>query len=74
MSKICDICGKKPSTGNQVSHSNKRSRRKRSPNIQRVYAYIDGKKKRINVCTRCIKSGRVKKASSRSVKPATTER
>ncbi len=62
MSKVCEVCGKRPSAGNQVSHSQKKTRRTRSPNIQKVHAYIDGKKKRINVCTRCIKSGRVTKA------------
>ncbi|HHE51438.1 MAG TPA: 50S ribosomal protein L28 [Candidatus Acetothermia bacterium] len=61
MSQVCDICGKRPSAGNQVSHSMRHTRRVRMPNIQRVHAYVDGKKVWINACTRCIKSGKVKK-------------
>jgi large subunit ribosomal protein L28 len=62
MSRICEICGKRPVAGNQVSHSQRHTRRMRVPNIQRVHAYVNGKKVRINACTRCIKSGRVTKA------------
>ncbi len=63
MSRICDICGKHLATGNQVSHSQRHTRRVWVPNIQRVHAYVAGKRARINACTRCIKSGRVRKVS-----------
>jgi large subunit ribosomal protein L28 len=63
MSKICDVCGKKPVTGNSVSHSHRRTTRVRAPNLQRVHAVIAGKRQWIKACTRCIKSGRVTKAS-----------
>jgi len=63
MSQVCEICGKRPDTGNQVSHSMRHTRRKRTPNIQRVHAYVDGKRVWISACTRCIKSGRVSKVT-----------
>jgi len=62
MSRVCEICGKGPAAGNTVSHSARHTRRVRAPNLQRVRAVVDGKKKRVRVCTRCIKSGRVTKA------------
>jgi large subunit ribosomal protein L28 len=63
MAKVCEICGKKPVAGNTVSHSGRRTRRARSPNLQRVHAVVDGKRQRVRACTRCIKSGRVVKAA-----------
>ncbi len=62
MSKVCDICGKKPMTGNNVSHSHKASKRRWLPNLQKIKVNVDGKTKRMRVCTACIRSGRVKKA------------
>ena len=62
MAKICEICGKKPVTGNNVSHSHHKTRRRWLPNLQRVKAQVDGVVKRIKVCTNCIKSGKVIKA------------
>jgi len=59
MSWICDICGKKPSVGNTISHSDKRSKHVFMPNLQSVRAIINGKPKKIKACTTCIKSGRV---------------
>ncbi|MDY6795957.1 MAG: 50S ribosomal protein L28 [Actinomycetota bacterium] len=59
MSKICDICGKKPSFGNNVSHSHRKTRRRWNPNIQKVRAVVDGKPVRLNVCTKCMKAGKV---------------
>ena len=62
MAKICEICGKKPITGNNVSHSHHKTRRRWLPNLQRVRAQINGTVKRIKVCTNCLKSGKVLKA------------
>jgi len=62
MSKICDICGKKPMVGNNVSHSHRVTKRRFNPNLQKVRAVTNGRVKRINACTNCIKSGRVVKA------------
>jgi len=62
MSKICDVCGKKPVAGNTVSHSHKKTRRWWKPNIQKVKVLINGEIKSIRVCSNCLKSGRVKRA------------
>lgn len=55
----CDICGKAVSFGIKVSHSHKRSNRTWKPNVRRVRAVVDGTHKRIHVCTRCLRSGKV---------------
>ncbi|MDO5300972.1 MAG: 50S ribosomal protein L28 [Tissierellia bacterium] len=62
MSKKCEICGKEKTFGNTVSFSHKRGNRSWSPNLQRVRAVVNGSKKRIYVCTRCLRSGRVERA------------
>jgi len=61
MAKVCEICGKKPITGNNVSHSHHKTRRRWLPNLQRVRAQINGTVKRIKVCTNCLKSEKVLK-------------
>jgi large subunit ribosomal protein L28 len=61
MSKICEICGKKPIFGNNVSHANNRTRRRWDPNLQRVKVNLNGTIKRIKVCTDCIKSDKIVK-------------
>ena len=63
MARVCTICGKKPSVGNRVSHANNKSKRRFKPNLQRVRAMIQGSVRRIRVCTRCIRSGKVLKAA-----------
>lgn len=64
MARICEICGKKPMAGNNVSHAHNRTPRRFLPNLQRVRAVNDkGTVRRIQVCTNCIKSGKVKKAA-----------
>jgi large subunit ribosomal protein L28 len=62
MSKICAICGKKPSFGNHRSHSMVATKRRFDPNLQRVRMLVNGVAKRAYVCTRCLKSGKVTKA------------
>ncbi|MDR1635068.1 MAG: 50S ribosomal protein L28 [Bifidobacteriaceae bacterium] len=59
MAAKCEICGKKPGFGFRVSHSHRRTKRRWNPNIQRVHAKINGTPKRLNVCTSCIKAGKV---------------
>ena len=59
----CAICGKHPSVGNNVSHANNKTKRRWSPNLQRVRANLEGTVKYIKVCTRCLRSGKVKKAA-----------
>jgi len=63
MSRICAICGKKPLTGNNVSHAHNVTKRRFNPNLQRVRAVLNGRTRKIKVCTSCIKSGKVIKAS-----------
>ena len=62
MSKVCAICGKKPATGNNRSHSMVATKRRFNPNLQRVRVVLDGRAKRAYVCTRCLKAGKVQKA------------
>jgi large subunit ribosomal protein L28 len=61
MPKICEICGKAPLFGNSVSHSHKASPKKWRPNLQHVKTTTDKGVRQIWVCTRCLRSGRVKK-------------
>ncbi len=61
MAKECDICGKKPTYGHNVSHSHKLTNRRWEPNLQKVKTIADGKIKSLRVCTACIRSGKVKK-------------
>ena len=68
MSKSCEICGKKTSFGNNVSHAHNTTRRRWYPNLQSVRAIINGTPKRIKVCTSCIKAGKVTK-NVRRVRP-----
>ena len=60
----CAICGKHPSVGNNVSHANNRTKRRWQPNLQEVRALVGGGVKRILVCTRCIRSGKVTKVAA----------
>ena len=62
MSRMCEICGKKPMVGNNVSHAHNVNKRRFNPNLQRVRTLSKGATKKMIVCTSCIKSGRVVKA------------
>ena len=63
MAKVCEICGKGPVTGHRVSHAHNLTKRRWLPNLQRVHAIVKGARRRIKVCTRCIRSGKVTKAA-----------
>ena len=63
MARVCDLCGKGPRVGNNVSHANNKTKRRWYPNLQRVRALVDGKTQRMRVCTRCLKSNRITKAA-----------
>ena len=58
----CTVCGKGVASGFQISHSHIRTKRTWSPNIQTVKAIVDGSPRRIKVCTKCLKSGKVTRA------------
>jgi len=62
MSKMCEICGKKPMAGHNISHAHNVTNRRFNPNLQRVRTVYKGRTKKIMVCTKCIKSGFVVKA------------
>jgi large subunit ribosomal protein L28 len=55
----CDVCGKGPGFGNSISHSHRRTRRRFNPNIQTVRAMVGRTPTKMNVCTSCIKAGKV---------------
>ena len=59
----CDLCGKRPLVGNNVSHANNKTKKRTYPNLQKVRAMVDGKVERVRACTRCIKAGKVTKAA-----------
>ncbi len=40
MSKVCELTGKRPVAGNSVSHSNRKTRRRFIPNIQRKKFFV----------------------------------
>ncbi|OLB93171.1 MAG: 50S ribosomal protein L28 [Candidatus Rokubacteria bacterium 13_1_40CM_68_15] len=61
MAQRCEICGKKPSVGNTISHAHKLTRRRWLPNLVSMRAQIGGKTQRVRVCTRCLKAGKVTK-------------
>ena len=62
MSRQCEICGKKRQVGNNVSHAHNKNKREFRPNLVKVRAKIDGSVKRIKICTRCLRSGKIEKA------------
>lgn len=62
MARECEICGKIRAVGNTVSHANNRTKRVFRPNLQTIRALINGASRRILACTRCIRSGKIKKA------------
>ena len=63
MARVCDICGKRPISGNNISHAHNLTRRRWLPNLQVVRAQVNGHTKRLTVCTACIKSNKVLKAA-----------
>lgn len=75
MSRICAMCGKKPVAGRTLVRrglAKKKggvgqkitgiTKRRFSPNLKTVRALVDGTPKRIRVCVKCLKAGKVKKA------------
>lgn len=61
--RTCEICGKSPSVGQNVSHANNKTKRIIFPNLQTVRAKTAQGNRRIRVCTRCLRSNRVTKAA-----------
>ena len=62
VASVCDVCGKGPGFGMSVSHSHRRTHRRWNPNVQSVRALVaPGTRRRIKVCTSCLKAGKVVK-------------
>ncbi|MDO5681937.1 MAG: 50S ribosomal protein L28 [Propionibacteriaceae bacterium] len=59
MAAVCDVCAKSPGFGNNKPWSKKKTKRRWNPNIQRIKAVVNGSAKRVNVCTSCLKAGKV---------------
>jgi len=65
VARSCEVCGKGPVHGNQISHAHNVSSRVWYPNVQRIKVVVGrGTRKRMRVCTRCMRSGAVVKAVS----------
>ena len=61
MAQRCEVCGKGPMTGHRVSHAHNVTKRRFNPNLQRVRAVVGGVQRRVKICTRCLRSGKVAK-------------
>ena len=62
MSKVCEICGKAPVAGRSISHSHRVTNRMFRPNVQKVTINDNGRVRKANVCTKCLKAGKVVRA------------
>ncbi|MGD9489436.1 MAG: 50S ribosomal protein L28 [Calditrichaceae bacterium] len=61
MSMVCEVCGKGPMVGNNVSHANNRNKRRFLPNLQKIRVQTTEGVKRMRVCTSCIQAGKIEK-------------
>jgi large subunit ribosomal protein L28 len=61
MAQKCELCGKGPQFGNNISHAHNTTRRRWNVNLQPVKAQVNGASKRMRVCTSCIKTGKIVK-------------
>ena len=66
MAKKCEICGKATVTGRKVSHAHNVTSRTWEPNLRSMKALIDGTVKRIRICARCLRTGKVQRPPSRA--------
>jgi large subunit ribosomal protein L28 len=70
MARFCEFCGKGPTTGNLVSHSNIKTRTRWLPNLKRMKAVLNGNTQTVRACTRCIRSGAIVRPTKRTYKAA----
>jgi large subunit ribosomal protein L28 len=61
MSRVCSVCGKGQTSGNNVSHSHRKTRRTFKANVQKVSFVKEGKIVNDYVCTRCLKSNKIER-------------
>ncbi len=59
MSRVCEVCGKHPVAARSISHSHRVTNRKQIPNIQDVYVIDGGERRKMKVCAKCLKAGKV---------------
>jgi len=71
MARRCEYCAKGPVSGNQVSHSNIKTRTRWLPNLKRMKAVVNGDTQTVRICTRCIRSGKITRPVKRTWKPDT---
>ena len=62
MARVCEVCGKGPQFGHRISHAHNLTKRRWNVNLQTVRVVVDGGRRRLRVCTRCLRSGKVRKA------------
>ena len=62
MPSTCEICGKGRMVGRNVSHANNKTQKISKPNLQVVRAKVNGAMRRVKICTRCLRSGKIEKA------------
>jgi len=63
MAKRCEVCGKGPMVGNNVSHAHNTTRRRFLPNLHNVRAFFEGAARKMKVCSSCLRSGKIKKVA-----------
>jgi large subunit ribosomal protein L28 len=61
MARGCDFCHKTAVSGNRVSHANNMTKRRWHPNLRSVRAVVEGAVRRVHVCARCLRDGKVVK-------------
>jgi len=61
MARKCEVCGKGPMVGNNVSHAHNLTKRRWLPNLQSVRVKINGRSQKMMICTGCIRSGVLEK-------------
>lgn len=62
MGQRCEVCGKRPAVGHRISHAHNLTKRRWLPNLVSIRALVGGAPKRVRICTRCLKAGKVVKA------------
>jgi large subunit ribosomal protein L28 len=63
MAKVCEVCGRGPMFGNKISHAHNVTKRRWNLNLQSVRASVNGAAKRLQVCTSCIRNGKIQKVA-----------
>ncbi|MEE9219852.1 MAG: 50S ribosomal protein L28 [Acidobacteriota bacterium] len=64
MARVCELCGKRPHFGHNVSHANNKTRKIWYPNLKRVHIRVPGGARRMRICTRCLRSAAIEKATA----------